>query len=77
MDYQGISKGIKQPDTQCSLPSSITTLFEVSLRTRGLRALHPQAENTATQKCAADFRSDEAYSVGVRLSAFFPDLGCE
>ena len=37
----------------------------------------PQAENTAPQKCEADFRSDVAYSVGVRLSAFFADLGCE
>ena len=37
----------------------------------------PQAENTAPQKCEADFCSDVAYSVGVRLSAFFADLGCE
>ena len=37
----------------------------------------PQAENKAPQKCEADFRSDVAYSVGVRLSAFFADLGCE
>ena len=34
----------------------------------------PQAENAAPQKCEADFRSDVAYSVGVRLSAFFADL---
>ena len=37
----------------------------------------PQAENTAPQKCEADFRLDVAYSVGVRLSTFFADLGCE
>ena len=28
-------------------------------------ATSPQAENTAPQKCEADFRSDVAYSVGV------------
>ena len=40
-------------------------------------ATSPQAENTAPQKCEAVFRSDVAYSVGVRLSAFFTDLDCE
>ena len=40
-------------------------------------ATSPQAENTAPQKCEADFRSDVAYGVGVRLSAFFADLGSE
>ena len=34
-------------------------------------ATSPQAENTTPQKCKSDFRSDVAYSVGVRLSAFF------
>ena len=33
-------------------------------------ATSPQAENTAPQKCEAEFRSDVAYSVGVLLSAF-------
>ena len=40
-------------------------------------ATSPQAENAAPQKFEADFRSDVAYGVGVRLSAFFADLGCE
>ena len=40
-------------------------------------ATSPQAENTVPQKCEAHFRSDVAYSVGVRLSAFFADLICE
>ena len=42
-----------------------------------LEGTSPQAENTAPQKCEADFRSDVAYSVGLRLSAFFADLGCK
>ena len=45
--------------------------------TRPEGATSPQAENTAPQKREADFRSDVAHSVGVRLSAFFADLGCE
>ena len=52
MDYQGIGKGIKQPNTQCSLPSSTTTLFEVSLRTRGLRARHPLKQRTQLLRSA-------------------------
>ena len=40
-------------------------------------ATSPQAENTAPLKCEADFRSDVAYSVGVRLSAFFAGIGCQ
>ena len=39
-------------------------------------ASSPQAENTAPQKCEADFRSDVAYGVGVRLSAFSADPSC-
>ena len=45
--------------------------------TKLVGATSPQAENAAPQKCEADFCSDVAYSVGVRLSAFFVDLGCE
>ena len=37
----------------------------------------PQAENTALQKCEANFRSNAAYSVSVGLPAFSSDLGCE
>ena len=37
----------------------------------------PQAENTAPQKCEAEFRSDVTYGVGVRLSALFAYLGWE
>ena len=40
-------------------------------------ATAPQAENKAPHKFEADYRSDEAYSVGLRLSEFFADLGCE
>ena len=40
-------------------------------------ATSPQAENTAPQNCKADFHSNVAHSDGVRLSAFFADLGCE
>ena len=81
VEYRGISKGIKnkikQPNTQCNLPSSTTALIEVSLRTRGLRARNLLKQRTTFLKCKAHFRSDVVYSVGVRLSAFFADLGCE
>ena len=49
----------------------------VTENTRLAGATSPQAENTAPQKCDSDFRSDVAYSVGVRLYAFFADLGCK
>ena len=41
----------------------------VSEKTRLEGATSPQAENTAPQKCEADFRLDVPYIVGVRLSA--------
>ena len=42
----------KQPDIQCSLPSSTTALIEVSLRTRGLRARHPLKQRTQLLRSA-------------------------
>ena len=47
----------------------------LTYNTRIEEATSPQSKNTNPRKCEANFRSDVFHSVGVRLSAFFANLG--